>query len=302
MDYSLNVGGIILRIAILSCDPSLYSCQRLKEAALVRGHKIDIIDPLSCYINVNCTAPGIYVKGDVLAHYDVVIPRIGSTITVYGTSILRQFELVGTFTLNRAEAIIKARNKLLSLQLLAQQGVDLPITGFVHHCHDSQDAITRIGGAPLVIKLLEGSQGIGVILAETNQAAASIVDAFRSLNTPILLQEYIQESQGEDIRCLVIGQQVVGAIARQAKKGEFRSNLHCGGSARPVEITLRERQIALKAVATLGLCVAGVDILRSHRGPLVMEVNASPGLEGVENISGKDIAGMMVDYIEKVTW
>lgn len=213
--------------------------------------------------------------------------------------MLRQFELLGSYPLNESVAITRARDKLRSLQLLARQGIDLPITGFAHSPDDTGDLIELVGGAPLVVKLVEGTQGIGVVLAETRQAAESVIDAFRGLNAHILVQEYVREAQGRDVRCLVVGGRVVAAIERQAKPGEFRSNLHRGGSARKVTITARERAIAVKAANTLGLDVAGVDILRAERGPLVMEVNASPGLEGVETTTGLDIAGMMIEYIEQ---
>lgn len=280
-----------MKIAILSRDGSLYSCKRLREAAEDRGHSIDIIDPLSCYMNINPAAPTIHYRGRQLERYDAVIPRIGSAITFYGTAVLRQFELLGSYPLNESVAITRARDKLRSLQLLARQGIDLPITGFAHSPDDTGDLIELVGGAPLVVKLVEGTQGIGVVLAETRQAAESVIDAFRGLNAHILVQEYV--------RCLVVGGRVVAAIERQAKPGEFRSNLHRGGSARKVTITARERAIAVKAANTLGLDVAGVDILRAERGPLVMEVNASPGLEGVETTTGLDIAGMMIEYIEQ---
>lgn len=288
-----------MNFVILSRDSALYSCRRLKEAAEVRGHRIEILDPLSCYMNISCAAPAIHAKGHQLARFDAVIPRIGSAITFYGTAVLRQFEMLGCYALNDSAAIARARDKLHSLQLLARQGIDLPITGFAHRPDDTGDLIEMVGGAPLVVKLVEGTQGIGVVLAETRQAAESVIDAFRGLNAHILVQEYIREAQGADIRCLVIGNRVVAAIERKAKPGEFRSNLHRGGSARKVEISARERETAILAASTLGLCVAGVDILRSARGPLVMEVNASPGLEGVETTTGKDIAGMMIEFIEQ---
>ncbi|KEY57773.1 30S ribosomal protein S6--L-glutamate ligase [Serratia sp. DD3] len=288
-----------MKIAILSRDGSLYSCKRLRQAAEQRGHQIDIIDPLSCYMNVNPAAPAIHYRGRKLQHYDAVIPRIGSAITFYGTAVLRQFELLGSYPLNESVAITRARDKLRSLQLLASQGIDLPITGFAHSPDDTGDLIELVGGAPLVVKLVEGTQGIGVVLAETRQAAESVIDAFRGLNAHILVQEYIHEAQGRDIRCLVVGGRVIAAIERQAKPGDFRSNLHRGGTARRVQITSKERATAIKAVAALGLDVAGVDILRADRGPLVMEVNASPGLEGIENTTGLDIAGIMVEYIEQ---
>ncbi|MGM3174204.1 30S ribosomal protein S6--L-glutamate ligase [Dickeya lacustris] len=288
-----------MKIAILSQDGSLYSCKRLCEAAQARQHSIDVINPLSCYMNINSAAPSVHYRGQQLAHYDAVIPRIGSSITFYGTAVLRQFEMLGSFVLNNAIAVIRARDKLHSLQLLARQGIDLPITGFAHSPDETADLIKMVGGAPLVVKLVEGTQGIGVVLAETQQAAESVIDAFRGLNAHILVQEYISEAHGKDLRCLVIGERVVAAIERQAKPGDFRSNLHRGGSANRVRITPQERAIAVKAAKTLGLSVAGVDILRSARGPLVMEVNASPGLEGIETTTGLDIAGMMIEYIEQ---
>ncbi|AJZ88783.1 30S ribosomal protein S6--L-glutamate ligase [Cedecea neteri] len=288
-----------MKIAILSRDGTLYSCKRLREAATRRGHQVEIIDPLSCYMNINPAAPSVHYKGRQLPHYDAVIPRIGSAITFYGTAVLRQFEMLGSYPLNESVAITRARDKLRSLQLLAKQGIDLPVTGFAHSPDDTSDLIDMVGGAPLVVKLVEGTQGIGVVLAETRQAAESVIDAFRGLNAHILVQEYIKEAKGRDIRCLVVGDQVVAAIERQAKPGDFRSNLHRGGVAHQVTITDLEREVALKAASTLGLDIAGVDILRADRGPLVMEVNASPGLEGIENTSGVDIAGLMIKWIEQ---
>ncbi|MEW7314219.1 30S ribosomal protein S6--L-glutamate ligase [Buttiauxella gaviniae] len=288
-----------MKIAILSRDGTLYSCKRLREAASRRGHAVEIIDPLSCYMNINPAAPSVHYKGRQLPHYDAVIPRIGSAITFYGTAVLRQFEMLGSYPLNESVAITRARDKLRSLQLMARQGIDLPVTGFAHSPDDTSDLIDMVGGAPLVVKLVEGTQGIGVVLAETRQAAESVIDAFRGLNAHILVQEYIKEAQGRDIRCLVVGNKVVAAIERQAKPGDFRSNLHRGGVANQVTITEREREIALHAAATLGLDVAGVDILRAERGPLVMEVNASPGLEGIEKTSGVDIATLMIKWIEQ---
>lgn len=288
-----------MKIAILSRDGTLYSCKRLREAAKRRGHQVEIIDPLSCYMNINPAAPSVHYKGRQLPHYDAVIPRIGSAITFYGTAVLRQFEMLGSYPLNESVAITRARDKLRSLQLLAKQGIDLPVTGFAHSPDDTSDLIDMVGGAPLVVKLVEGTQGIGVVLAETRQAAESVIDAFRGLNAHILVQEYIKEAKGRDIRCLVVGDEVVAAIERQAKPGDFRSNLHRGGVAHQVTITDLEREVALKAASTLGLDIAGVDILRADRGPLVMEVNASPGLEGIENTSGVDIAGLMIKWIER---
>ena len=250
-------------------------------------------------MKISPAASSIHYKGRQLPHFDAVIPRIGSAITFYGTAALRQFELLGSYPLNESVAITRARDKLRSLQLLARQGIDLPITGIAHSPDDTHDLIEMVGGAPLVVKLVEGTQGIGVVLAETRQAAESVVDAFRGLNAHILVQEYIKEAKGRDIRCLVVGDEVVASIERQAKEGDFRSNLHRGGVARVVEITPREREMALLAARTLGLDVAGVDILRADRGPLVMEVNASPGLEGIEKTTGIDIAGKMIGWIER---
>ncbi|MBB3321243.1 MULTISPECIES: 30S ribosomal protein S6--L-glutamate ligase [Atlantibacter] len=288
-----------MKIAILSRDGTLWSCKRLREAAMRRGHFVEILDPLSCYMNINPLSSSMHYKGRKLPHYDAVIPRIGSAITFYGTAVLRQFEMMGSYPLNESVAITRARDKLRSLQLMARQGIDLPVTGIAHSPDDTSDLIDMVGGAPLVVKLVEGTQGIGVVLAETRQAAESVIDAFRGLNAHILVQEYIKEAKGRDVRCLVVGDRVVAAIERQAKEGDFRSNLHRGGVARVADITPREREIALRAASTMGLDVAGVDILRSDRGPLVMEVNASPGLEGIENTTGIDIASLMIQWIEK---
>lgn len=287
-----------VKIAILSRDGTLYSCKRLREAAAKRGHQVEILDPMSCYMNIDPAASSIHYKGRKLPHFDAVIPRIGSQITYYGTAALRQFEMLGSYPLNESVAISRARDKLRSLQLLARRD------RFARHrdCSlpdDTSDLIDMVGGAPLVIKLVEGTQGIGVVLAETRQAAESVIDAFRGLNAHILVQEYIKEAKGCDIRCFVVGDEVVAAIERQAKEGDFRSNLHRGGIARVALISEREREIAVKAAQTLGLDVAGVDLLRADRGPLVMEVNASPGLEGVEKTTGVDIAGKMIAWIER---
>ncbi|MER0124727.1 MULTISPECIES: 30S ribosomal protein S6--L-glutamate ligase [Franconibacter] len=288
-----------MKIAILSRDGTLYSCKRLREAAMRRGHQVEILDPLSCYMTINPAASAMHYKGRQLPHYDAVIPRIGSAITFYGTAVLRQFEMLGSYPLNESVAITRARDKLRSLQLLARQGIDLPLTGIAHSPDDTSDLIDMVGGAPLVVKLVEGTQGIGVVLAETRQAAESVIDAFRGLNAHILVQEYIKEAKGRDIRCLVVGDSVVAAIERQAKEGDFRSNLHRGGVARIADISPEEREIAQRAARTLGLDVAGVDILRAERGPLVMEVNASPGLEGIENTTGIDVASRMIEWVER---
>ncbi|WP_145339173.1 30S ribosomal protein S6--L-glutamate ligase [Pantoea sp. PSNIH1] len=288
-----------MKMALLTRDSTLYSSQRLRAAAEARGHQIAMIDPLSCYMNINAALPAVHYQGEILGHFDAVIPRIGTATTFYGTAVLRQFELLGSYPLNESVAITRARDKLRSLQLLAREGIDMPVTGIASSPDDTGDLIRMVGGAPLVVKLVEGTQGIGVVLAETRQAAESVIDAFRGLHAHILVQEFIKEARGRDIRCLVIGDRVVAAIEREAKEGEFRSNLHRGGTAHPVTISDRERDIAIKAAATLGLAVAGVDILRASRGPLVMEVNASPGLEGIEGCTGLDIAAMMIDWIEQ---
>ena len=288
-----------MKIAILSRDPKLYSTRRLVEAARGRGHEARVIDVLRCYMNVTPHKPTIHYKGEELTEFDAVIPRIGASVTFYGTAVLRQFEMMGVYPLNESVAIARARDKLRSLQLLARKGIGLPVTGFAHAPDDVQDLIKMVGGPPLVIKLLEGTQGIGVVLAETQQAAESVVQAFMGLKVNILVQEFIQEAHGADIRCFVVGDKVVASMKRQAKQGEFRSNLHRGGSASLIRITPEERSIAVRAARITGLNVAGVDLLRSHHGCVVMEVNSSPGLEGIEGATQKDIAGMIIAFIEK---
>lgn len=288
-----------MKIAILSRNKNLYSTKRLVEACEQRGHEAVVLDVLRCYMDVVPSKPEVHLKGEVLSAYDAVIPRIGASVTFYGTAVLRQFEMMGSFPLNESVAISRSRDKLRSLQLLSRKGVGLPNTGYAHHPDDIQDLIKMVGGAPLVIKLLEGTQGIGVVLAETTKAAESVIEAFMGLKANILIQEYIKEAGGADIRCLVVGDKVVAAMKRQALPGEFRSNLHRGGSASLIKITPAERATALNAAKVMGLNVAGVDILRSARGPLVMEVNSSPGLGGIESATGKDIAGMIIEFIEK---
>jgi len=288
-----------MKIAILSRNKKLYSTRRLVEACEQRGHEVVVLDVLRSYMEVVPSKPEVHFKGSVLSAFDAVIPRIGASVTFYGTAVLRQFEMMGAFPLNESVAIARSRDKLRSLQLLSRRGIGLPSTGFAHDPDDIQDLIKMVGGAPLVIKLLEGTQGIGVVLAETKKAAESVIEAFMGLKAHIMVQEYIKEAGGADIRCLVIGDKVVAAMKRQALPGEFRSNLHRGGSASLIKITPTERSTAVKAAKIMGLNVAGVDILRSSRGPLVMEVNSSPGLEGIEQATGKDIAGMIIDFIEK---
>ena len=288
-----------MRIAILSRNKKLYSSRRLIEACEQRGHEPMVLDALRTYMNIASSKPEAHFKGEVLPYFDAVIPRIGASVTFYGTAVLRQFEVSGSFPLNESVAISRSRDKLRSLQLLARKDVGLPNTGFANNPDDVQDLIKMVGGAPLVVKLLEGTQGIGVVLAETKKAAESVIEAFMGLKANILVQEYIKEASGADIRCLVIGGKVVAAMKRQAQAGEFRSNLHRGGSASLIKITPAERATAVKAAQVMGLNVAGVDLLRSERGPLVMEVNSSPGLEGIEKATGKDVAGMIIEFIEK---
>jgi ribosomal protein S6--L-glutamate ligase len=288
-----------MKIGILSVDPELYSTRRLRETAARRGHAVAVIDPLRCYMNITANNPTIHYGGYEVRGLDAIIPRIGASITFYGTAVVRQFEMMGVYSLNESIAISRSRDKLRSLQLMARKGIGLPVTGFAHSTEYTEDLIEQVGGAPLVLKLLEGTQGIGVVLTETAQAAKSVVEAFRGLNANILIQEFIKEANGSDIRCFVIGRRVVAAILRTGKPGEFRSNLHRGGEAKPIKITPEERSAAVRAARVVGLRVAGVDILRSSRGPLVLEVNSSPGLEGIETTTGTDIADLVIAFIEK---
>lgn len=290
-----------MKIAILSRDATLYSSMRLLEAAKARGHEARVLDPTHCYMNITSMKPSIHYQGENLADYDAVIPRIGPSITFYGTAVLRQFEVMNTFCLNNSAAISRSRDKMASTQLLARKDIDLPITAFAHNPDNIDDLIAEVGGAPLVIKLVEGSQGIGVVLAETDNAARSVIQAFMGLNANIMVQEFIREARGSDIRCFVIGDKVVAAIKRQSREGEFRSNLHRGGTASVERLTPLERATAVRAAKIMGLDVCGVDLLRSNRGPLVIEVNSSPGLEGIEKATGKDIARLMIEFIEKST-
>lgn len=288
-----------MKIAILSRNRRLYSTSRLVEVAEARGHEVRVLDTLKCYMDIATAKPKIYYRGERLEHFDAVIPRIGASITAYGMAVLRQFEMMGSFPLNESVAIGRSRDKLRSLQLLSRKGIGLPLTSFAHHVENTKDLIQLVGGAPLVVKLLEGTQGKGVVLAETVKAAESVIDAFRELGANFLVQEFIKEANGSDVRCLVVGNKVVAAMERKAKEGEFRSNLHRGGTARITRLTPAERATAIRAAKTMGLNVAGVDLLRSSHGPLVMEVNSSPGLEGIENSTGKDVAGMIIGYIEE---
>ncbi|MDH3419133.1 MAG: 30S ribosomal protein S6--L-glutamate ligase [Gammaproteobacteria bacterium] len=288
-----------MKIGILSRNRKLYSTAKLVAAAEERGHEVRVINPVRCYMNIASFNPGIHYDGKQLTGFDAIIPRIGASITFYGTAVVRQFEMMGVFSLNESVAISRSRDKLRSLQLLSRKGIGLPVTGFASSPADTEDLLDLVGGAPVVVKLLEGTQGKGIVLAETRKAAESVVEAFRNLDANFLVQEFIKEAGGADIRCLVIGEKVVAAMKRQAQQGEFRSNLHRGGSAKVIKITPEERSTATRAARIMGLRVAGVDILRSNHGPVVMEVNSSPGLEGIEQATGKDVASMIIEYIEK---
>ncbi len=286
-----------MRIAILSRNPKLYSTRRLKEAGIEKGCEVDVVDTMHCYMDITSNKPSVRYKGKPLPKYDAVIPRIGASVTFYGTSVVRQFEMMGTFSINESVAISRSRDKLRSLQLLSRKGIGMPRTGFANHPDKIDDLIKNVGGAPVVIKLLEGTQGIGVVLADTSKTAEAIIEAFMGLNASILVQEYIKEAGGSDIRCFVVGGKVIAAMKRQAAPGEFRSNLHRGGTASLVRLSPTERKTAIAAAKTMGLNMCGVDLLRSSSGPVVMEVNSSPGLEGIEKATGKDVAGLIIDHI-----
>lgn len=288
-----------MRIAILSRNSSLYSTSRLVEACKQRDHTVDVLNTLKCYMDIAAHRPSVHYRGNELEPYDAVIPRIGASVTFYGAAVLRQFEMMGAYPLNESVAITRSRDKLRSLQIMARAGIGLPLTGFANSPDDTKDMIKLVGGAPLVVKLLEGTQGKGVVLAETHKAAESLIDAFRNLDANFLVQEFIKEAGGADIRCLVIGTKVVAAMKRQAKEGEFRSNLHRGGTASLIRLTPEERSTAVRAAKKMGLNVAGVDLLRSNHGPVVLEVNSSPGLQGIETATGKDVADLIVQFIEK---
>jgi ribosomal protein S6--L-glutamate ligase len=289
-----------MKIALLATDPDLYSHQRLLEEGTKRGHEMIFLKVDNCYMSITDKVPSIHYRGGhVIEEIDAVIPRLRPSATFYGTAVLRQFELMGAYCLNGSVPIVRSRDKLRSLQLLARKGVPLPNTGFANSPADSKDLIQMVGGAPLIIKLLESTQGAGVVLATTNKTAESMIDALRTLGANFLVQEFIQEAQGADIRCFVVGSKVVAAYQRQAQKDEFRSNIHRGGIGIPVEITAEERSIAIEATKVMGLQVAGVDIIRAKSGPRVLEVNSSPGLEGIEKYTEKNIAGLMISFLEK---
>lgn len=293
-----------MKIGVLSRNSRLYSTRRLVEAARARGHEVRVVDVLKCYMNITANNPVVYYKSPGASapealEFDAVIPRIGASVTGYGCAVLRQFEVCGTYSVNESIAITRSRDKLRAHQLLARKGIGQPITSYAHSADATSDLIDSVGGAPLVVKIMESTHGNGVVLAETSKAAEALINAFRGLEADFLVQEFIKESGGADIRCFVIGDKVIAAMQRTAAPGEFRSNLHRGGTASVVRLRPDERKLAVKAAQVMGLDVAGVDIIRSNHGPLVLEVNSSPGLEGIERATGKDIAGAIIAYMEK---
>lgn len=288
-----------MKIALMARNPNLYSHKRLIEAAEARGHEIEVIDTMKVYVHIASHRPEMYYRGEKVEGFDAVIPRIGASVTFFGTAVLRQFEMMGVYPLNESVAISRSRDKLRSHQLLARKGIGLPVTVFAHSTSRADEIVEMLGGAPVIIKLLEGTQGIGVVLGETPGAAKSMIQAFGGLKANILVQEFIKESGNSDIRCLVVGDKVVASMMRQGAEGDFRSNLHRGGTALAVKITPEERSTAVRAAKVMGLNVCGVDMLRSNHGPVVMEVNSSPGLEGLEKATGKDVAGAIITFLEK---
>ncbi|EQC43986.1 30S ribosomal protein S6--L-glutamate ligase [Bacteriovorax sp. Seq25_V] len=288
-----------MKICILSQSAALVSTRRLIEEAEARGHEVEVIDPLRCYMNISSRKPEVHYKGRILNEFDAVIPRIGASITFYGAAVLRQFEMGGTYVLNSSVALLKSRDKLKSLQHMSKYDIGMPVSCFAHSTQATEDLIDSVGGAPLIIKVLEGTQGKGVVLAESKKAAESVIDMLRGLDVHFLVQQYIAESKGADVRCFVIKDKVVATMKRQGVDGEFRSNLHCGGVAEKTKISPDERATAIKAAKVMGLKVAGVDLIRSNNGPLVLEVNSSPGLEGIEKTTGKNVAGLIIEHIEK---
>ena len=288
-----------MKIAILSRNRRLYSTSRLVEACSQRGHEVRVLDILKCHIDIASASPAIWYMGEKLEGFDAVIPRIGASVTHYGLAVIRQFEMMGVYCLTESIALGRSRDKLRALQLLSRKGIGLPKTSFAYNVHDAKELIKLVGGTPLVLKLCPGTQGRGIVLAETQKAAESVIEAFRVLRAEFLVQEFIKEANGSDVRCFVIGDKVIAAMERTAQEGEFRSNLHRGGTAVVTKLTPTERRTAVKAAQTMGLKVAGVDLLRSARGPLVMEVNSSPGLEGIESASKKNIADAIVAFVEE---
>ena len=288
-----------MKIVMMARNPDLYSHKRLKGAAEERGHEFHIVNTLRCYMNIVSRQPEIFHNDEKLEGFDAVIPRIGASVTFYGMAVLRQFEMMGVYPLNESVAIGRSRDKLRSMQLLARAGIGLPVTAFAHDPKQTEEVLKLVGGAPVVIKLLEGTQGVGVVLADTKRSATSVVEAFRGAKVNILLQEFIKEAGGTDIRAIVVGGKVIAAMKRTGAEGDFRSNLHRGGSAEIIKLSPEERATAVRAAKTMGLNVCGVDMLRANHGPVVMEVNSSPGLEGVESATGLDVAGKVIEYIEK---
>jgi ribosomal protein S6--L-glutamate ligase len=288
-----------MKLVMLARNPGLYSHRRIIEAARQRGHEIEVVNTLHVHMNVTSSRPTLMYGGRVLPSYDAVIPRIGASITHYGLAVLRQFEMQGVFPLNESVAIGRSRDKLRALQLLAREGIGLPVTAFAHGPRRAEDVVKEVGGTPCVIKLLEGTQGRGVILAETAASAKSIIEAFSAANMNILVQEYIKEAGGTDIRALVVGRTVVASMKRAGKTDDFRANLHRGGRADAAVLSEEERRTALRSAEALGLNVCGVDLLRSNRGPVVLEVNSSPGMEGMEAASRVDVAGAIIEFLEK---
>jgi ribosomal protein S6--L-glutamate ligase len=286
-----------VKIAILSRSSSLYSTARLREAAIARGHDVEVVDYLRCYMDITARRPKVLYRGVELKP-NAIIPRIGATYTFYGTAVVRQFEMADVYTPNSSDAISRSRDKLQSLQLLSRAGVALPTTSFAHSTQDIDGLLEVVGGPPVVVKLLEGTQGLGVVLAETRKAAESVITAFRQMDANILVQQFVKEAAGTDIRAFVIGGKVVAAMKRRGAPGEFRSNLHRGGTAEPVKLTPKERATAVRAAKTMGLGIAGVDMLPTEEGPMVLEVNSSPGLEGIEAASGVDVADLIIEHIE----
>lgn len=288
-----------MNIIVLSRNPNLYSTRRLVEAARQRKHSCEVIDPLKCEIIIEKKNPAVLYKGKPLLNVDAIIPRIGASVTFYGTAVVRQFEMMKVFSVVESQALVRSRDKLRSLQVLSRAGLGMPKTVFSNYTKDVSEVIAYVGGAPLVIKLLEGTQGLGVVLAETKNAAESVLEAFNGLQARVIVQEFIKEAKGADIRAFIVDGNVVGAMKRQGKEGEFRSNLHRGGSADIIQLTDEEENAALKAAKSLGLGVCGVDMLQSSRGPLILEVNSSPGLEGIEGATKKDIAKSIIRFIER---
>ena len=288
-----------MKIAILSRNPNLYSTRRMVEAAKARGHEAVVIDHLKCDIFIEPNDPHILYRGHRLEGIDAIVPRIGASVTFYGTAVVRQFEMMNVFSATESQSIVRSRDKLRSLQILSRAGLGMPKTAFTNYSNKEHNLVEEIGGAPLIIKLLEGTQGLGVVLAETRKAAQSVIEAFNGLKARIIVQEFIKESKGADIRAFIVNGEVVGAMKRQGKEGEFRSNLHRGGTASIIKLSRAEKAAALKAASVLGLAIAGVDMLQSARGPLIMEVNSSPGLQGIETATGIDIAGKIIEYIEQ---